>query len=335
MSALSDVLIGDRGGGNPVRLSLAELSVGWAVNEIGLLSGIAPTADLFATGLRDIRGKRLTYEHPTAGRWEGRITTPAWGPRTVEVVAESMASYLRRRRTARTARPDAAPAGALFARLMADLATDDPLPLGPAGTDGDGDPITVEWRAEDAWDVTRRLVEDGGMEFRVNDDREPEFRVRVGRDVSDAVLLADGAGGAVVGEYAWVEDLWTVENDLLGIGGDDLFAAAAATAVEDGVAIRALGRFQGSRAYPDLGSGDAIEARLRQELARRKDGTSTVRLTTVDAGGVWAGFREGDSVRVSLGGASALLRARVMIRTLDLARGTMEIAADVEAVLAR
>lgn len=332
--AVSDVFVSARGGRRDlVRFDGSAISAADGINVIPRFSCLIPSRAALEAGARigrlDLLNRWVAWTHPTAGAWKGRITNERWRPGVVELTGEGWLSLLRRRRTPRTFAVETAPPGHLWQKIVGSVGTETPLPFRSLSVDGDGPSVQVEWRGDDAWELTQRLLSMSGHEVEVDEERNARWRKRLGTDKSATVCLAHGDGGAIA-DYRWDRDLYTVVNDVLAIGGDDDFDRAAGYVAEDGDSIARFDRQQETRVYAGVTSRAAVIPRALAYLEDVADLRSALEMDVTDANGAWGLFRQGDSVRVELPDASALLTARVMARSIEQDRGTMRLACVVE-----
>ena len=333
----ADVSLFDAGGRNERRISVANVACSWVVNRAGTLSTFVPTSEMRRFGIADARGLWLLFRHPTAGDWGGRVTRQNWGRAEVEIAAESFHTLLRKRRVSITWRASAAPPGAQYLRLLRHLDLDEPTWLIAGETDEDGAPVPGEFRLADAYGgVIPKLIADGEHEWDVGADRVSRFARRVGTDLSGTVMLSEGRH---VAEASVPRDLWTIENDTVGVGGETRVKVRKskrkrphtfAEQLEDRDSILAYGRLQGARVYGDARTKSEILRRLRADLDRTKDPVEVVEATVLDVDRAWSWFRHGDSVRFVLPSENAEVVARVMARSLDMTAGTLKLSAKVE-----
>ncbi len=333
MSAVSSILLADPGGYNARRIRTADLSRGWAVSEAGILSGFAVSADVRGTLLSDFRGKWIACAGGQEGPWNGVITAAPLKPGGRDITAETHHCQLKSRLTPRSNHRDSAPAGALWVNMLSTLQFgEDPLWFASYGADEHTDPMPWEWRLEDAYEATLSLAQEGGMEWHVDADRNAAMRERVGSDLSATVHLV---GKHHVVDYELPEDLWVVANEVVGVAGDADFERAQTVTVADPDSIATFGRrYQTALVAPNAVDRSTIEPLARAELNRRKDGHGPFDITIVNEGRVYSRFREGDSIRVTVGKPALTVKARVMARTLE-PNGAMAVSGYVEAVLAR
>jgi hypothetical protein len=341
-AALSDVTILERGGRRPRRLTLSGLRCSWEVNVAGQLSGQAVADELFAAGFAttDLRGHWIAYEHPSAGRWGGVVSVCAPRNGLVEIGAHGFEVLLRKRLVTEAGgrnRPLAAPPGALLWKAIKLADRHGPTYVRRGRIDEHGSPVQAVWQAADVYeDVIPELTDALDREWEVEPDtRKVNYAKRLGRDRSGSVKLVLGREISDPA-YEWVEDHWATVNVLHGTAELVLNARGAprsrpfpiaATEVNH-ASVRRWGAMEAAVDLGRVGSRDALRDRLKRELNRLADPPAAVRLTTVDEGGVWSRFREGDDVAVELGDAGIRGTVRVRIRALDVEAGTLEIAGD-------
>lgn len=348
-TATSDVVISERGGGNPRKVALSQLQCSWVVNEAGLLTGRLHAGEARALGLpADLRARWLDYAHPLAGPWGGFVTAVTrvedgfW-----EVTAEGWLAALRKRLAGPVAGDPAqatGTAGSLLRRLLAQAAAPGPTWLREGVIEEAGPPLTVEWGAEDCYDAALpMLTTEAGNEVRANPDRTVDFGRRVGRDLTGSVRLGDQGDGADVAAYRLTDDLWLASNVLSAAGSVSVRRRVSARGrprrfkvyvfpqqVEqrEAASIGRWGPLAEAREYAGVVSPAALGELLRRDLAEAADPPATAELTLAAVGANWVGWREGDSVRLELGREGWAGTLRVLSRALDADRGLLMVAGE-------
>jgi hypothetical protein len=331
-AAGSDLQVFDIGGTNETRVAVSDLSCGWAVSQVGMLSCFVTGTDARSSGITNPLGRWTRFEHPTAGPWAGRISAVTYRAGGIELTGETFHCLLKKRLTLRTYRQDTASAGDLWMRLLSDLtAYDEPLWLNSYGADGGGDPVAYEFRGDDAYEATQALADQGGMEWHVDEDRNAAMRMRIGSDLSATVHLEGGYH--ITDEYEVVLDLWAIANDLLGISGDSDYERSAFWSEADSASIKQYGRLQEPLILLGLADKSTIEPRVRMELARRAGAVGVFDLTLTDVDRCYSWFREGDSITVTVGDPALSFVGRVLTRDLTLNQNALRITGNVERLL--
>lgn len=346
-AATTDVVIAERGGGNPARVALSALTCSWEVNAAGMLTGRMGGAEARAVGLPDdLRGRWLDYAHPLAGNWGGFVTAVT---RTedgfVEITAEGWLAALRGRLAGSAIGDPVAvtgTAGTLLRRLMAQAAAPGPTWLRAGVIEEAGPALAVEWGADDCYEsALPMLAAEAGNEARGNADRTVDFGRRVGRDLSGSVRLDDQGDDADVAAFRLTDDLWLASNVLSAVGAVAVrrrvsgqkarprefraYVFPQEAVRSDAASVGRWGPLVSVREYPGVVSPTALGELLRRDLAEAANPPATAELTLAAVGTNWLGWREGDTVRLELGAARWAGTLRVMGRTLDADRGVLTV----------
>ena len=338
-TALSDVLVCPRNAPErAVKINGSGLSVSWERNKAGSIAFRIPCADLAAAGLAgDITGRWLAYEHPTAGRWGGVLTSCLVTDGVAEIAGMSFHVLARGRVPVA---PGSKPLvlsktpGSLFIEVFDRItsryaASPTMLRLDPSRVNAAaGTPMTVEWGPEDVYeDIIPSLTDDIDYEWDVDADRNVSFGKRLGRDLSGSVVLTEGV--EVLAGSRWNDDAYTVMNVITGVGSTGLgnsvrgrtassrYQIGPAT-VSDTASIGKYGLSETVLDYGPLGSRSALEALLRADIARMAWPQASIELQVADVNNVWAKVRVGDLVTVVLGASGVRGVLRVWSRALDV-----------------
>lgn len=278
---------------------VADAAPTWAVDDIGTFSGFTSVDHYLGTGLdpEDARGwgnLSIRFDHPTLGPWAGDVLVMNRGGSEVEIVGQNALGRLQERRTVPLFRPIAGSAGQLIYRAVVEAASDDAPLFASVRVDADGPMLTAEWRDDEVWQFVRRIAEDGGMRVWCDEDRNLVVRRRVGRDLRGTVRLTRGT--QVLDVRAPV-DKATIANDLVGVTRERDWERSARVRIEDLPSIGTWGRRQSAAAYPGTTPG-AIEFRVRSDLSRLSRPSTPIEIDVADVERCWAGFREGDVLRL-------------------------------------
>lgn len=360
----ADLIIADRGGGNPLRIIGTDLQCSWEVGSAGQLSCRVPTRDVLAAGLtNDLRGKFVVYEHPTAGKWAGVITASPKTDGIMEVAAQSLAINLNRRLVSGvwTAAP-----GATLRQAFAQANNGGPTYLTLGSIDGSGQAVEIGFAFEDMYDVVLpALSTDQGFEWHVSPLGVLTFGKRIGSDLQSAVRLEEGKE-ILTGR--WVDDLHPVVNRVIGSGTgvipgkpaepeqghyqpvgkkkrgkkrkkkwvvdapgvdavEDAYYGLALAVAQDAGSIARYGALEDFLPAGVVGDQNGLQNAVNVSLAQRSGNfASSGEFTLWDMdGATFSKFREGDTVSISLGLSGVSGIMRVMVRALDLNTNTMVI----------
>ena len=342
MEGLSEVTLLERGEVGGRRLLVADLTCSWEVNRAGSLAFRAPVADVLDAGwTAPLLGAWVRYDHPTAGSWGGVITSAGSSDGVVEVGAQSF-HILTRKRLVRTGDIDDKPLsgtpGGLFAKCfsLANTTMDgasDTMPLTLGSIDSGGESLEVSFADDDFYDtVIPALTSDVGYEWKVDAQRRVSFGQTLGRDRTETVALREGFE---VASSRWVEDMWPLANVIVGSGivrvtrNGRTARYRATRTVADPASVARYGALQEVRAFSGrYDSESAIQALAEQALAKAVNTPALADLTVVDHDRAFERFREGDRVTVELPLSGVRRGMRVMIRSLDVAAGTMTVSGE-------
>lgn len=326
------LLLSDRGGGSPVVVDHWGASVSWVLNDAGRFSAFlaAETAchldlpNATATGTRWVR-----YQHKGLPDWGGVVTACARTEDGVfELVGEEFHVLLRKRRVPRTYGQQSAPAGALAQRAFTDVQADDYTFIRSFVADEGGDPLAWEWRGGDLKDdVFRQLATASNQEWTVDANRDAEWRLRIGQDKTAFVRLYHPHEIQV---YRFVDDLWTVANDIEGVAADQRYERSAHAIYHHGESVRKLGRYQVTNRYAGVVNKSTLRPKISRDLHRNAWPAEVMELTTVNVGMSWGRYVCGDSISVCLPQADAIRRVRIGARAVDVDAGTERLGAEVE-----
>lgn len=361
----ADLIVADRGGGNPRRIIGTDLQCSWEIGNAGILSARIPTRDVLEAGLtNDLRGKFVAFEHPTAGKWAGVITASPKTDGIMEVAAQSLAIGLNRRLVSGTW--TAAP-GATLRQAFAQANNGGPTYITLGSIDGSGQAVEIGFAFEDMYDVVLpSLSTDQGFEWHVSPTGILTFAKRVGSDLQSSVRLEEGRE-ILTGR--WVDDLHPVVNRVIGSGQGviagkpavpegpghkapvgkkkkgkkrkkkwvpgtpgvdavpDAYYELNVASAQDAGSIARYGALEDFLPAGVVGDQNGLQNAVNVSLAQRSGNfASSGEFTIWDMDGTTFGkFREGDTVGITLGLSGVSGIMRVMVRALDLNTNTMVI----------
>lgn len=321
--ALSDVIVSQRGGLNPVRLSAGAVQVSWEVMAPGAFSCDLVTRELLGYGLPlGLEGYWVAWEHPTAGPWAGVITASGDTSEGIFRISAAGNMTLLARRT--TMLKTSASPGALFRKALAEISTGSTPTFVTIGqVDESGADIALDGsRVQVLEDLITRLCDEGDREWEVTPARVANFVKQLGRDRRNSVRLALGTH---IATYSITGDTTLIENILHGTG--KLGREAVNQTERDQASVDRYGALEGERDYGKVTGGPQVRQMLQDELAKTALPKRTINAQLVEQAGEWADFREGDTVRIALGSAAAEYDLRVMARSYTDA-GTLDIAGE-------
>lgn len=203
------------------------------------------------------------------------------------------------------------------------------------------------------------LTDDMNMEISI-DNFYVTYAQTIGTDRSASVVLRGQQDGGCITSYSMTTDLYSITNEMRGIGLEKTVTkSAAATGTQrtattrqkpaggtkatvqaaadttswtqtnygyrDATSVRRWSPLQERRDYPFVRSKTAMERRLKTEIDRIGQMYPTIELDIVNIGNIFTTFALGDTVTVSIA-AGASIRARVMVRTYDETSGVMTLA---------
>jgi hypothetical protein len=340
VSVLGQVSLFDPGWRNEQRVEVGALVASWTINGVGRLSCHLPANKVVRAGNPQgaLLGRWLYWEHPTCGVWAGIVEdVPSdVDAATQEIGANAFAAILGTKRGPRTLDPTMRkPAGGL-ALMALRYAEKGPRSWFDAiNVDNSGPEFSVSWRGDTVLQVWQQLQTASKQEWRCTTDRTRkttlEWRLRVGSDLRNKVLIADGyqlAGGRVEQSIAGVV------NDHLALSADAKFANRSAVVVEDKASILAYGRRQGPAVtYPGFVLRHALRtvAKFAVDQQAQPVYPTTVVLAADNGLGIRnvpLSVREGDWVRLFRGGLTSPLDFRVVSRSVDLSANQVTFVGD-------
>lgn len=337
----ADLVISQRGGGDPVKVAASSLVVSWEVNRAGQLSGFVPVRDLNAVGLgaQNIAGRWIDYEHPTAGRWAGVVTFANYVDGVVEIAGQSF-HILTTKRLVDIAEnadePFIGTPGSVFRMAFAQIRNAGPLFLTLGELEDGEDQIEVTFNAADFYEtVIPQLTEDVDREWSVSADRVVTYAKRIGTDRAATVRLVEGR--AILSSSGLADDLLTTVNAIRASGfgrikkrskkGKSLtaeFDIGPITVTNQASADR-YGPMEEPRDYGYVGTEEELRRRAAAEVGDSDDPESTATLLLADEDGAFGSFVEGDTVTVELGLSGIVAEIRIINRSLDVATGVMTV----------
>lgn len=315
-----DVLLVWRNGQHPYRVRVSGLTMTTQINAPGQLTALLPARDL---GLYpfggDWKGLRCRYDHPTLPRWEGVIVDdqPASAIGTIDLVAESPSSMLQARRLASTYLPIMGTGPALIKAAVEAAGARRHLPLTVRATSF-GRPMLGDARADDLLSYVQSVATDAGCEWidGVDDDGVWYLEVgpRIGADKTHRVHLIENANCTDVTAPG---SLRTVVNDLLAIGDDLPYAAAARTVVSNPDSMtKAWGRREGTIRYTGVTAQAGLEPLAAADVRRLGTPPIAVTLRMAATAAIVAEMRLGDLVRLTSGTANREYILRLTMMTV-------------------
>lgn len=305
---------------------VGNISASWMVNGIGRFSGMIPVREAWRQGVDDYHDLYLVYRHPVMGYWVGIIKeTRTRSGQVLEFSARSLVRKLRKTTTRRTYVQQRASAGALVFRALQDNGHERPL-FDRIEFDDAGPLMSVEWHADDRFQIVDRLAKAAGMQYRVDFSSAWrttfQFRQRVGEDKSGDVLLAEGVN---VSDVEIVKSTDEIENKILAVSADDEWADAPFVRVADGASIAEHGLAQGTRRYSGVSSPGVLAGRALQELRDVSQPKIAITLRMSARDSILADIREGDRVRLWSESANARYLFDVERRALNDATGDVQV----------
>lgn len=334
MAGKGALTLTDRGGTTGVHtLEHGGARLSWVINGPGEFSCVVAeeTARRWgAQGDNWLGSKWAYYRHPDLPVWGGVISSMPWTPGQTEPGAHSFHVLMKKRRVHRNYRQQSATAGALAARAHSDVQSDDPTGIVEFRADECGPPINYQWRGGDLMDdVLPALARASGQEYDVDADRIVYWRERLGSDKSGTVCLRYPHE---IFDYVYDPDLWTVENDIEGVGADDKYENATYAQADDDDSIRLRGRYMGFRKYTDVKGKMTVRPRILRELHQLRNPVQVITARTTQAAHphLWRKYHIGDSVLVSLPGPSILRVCRIEARSVDVDAGVETLAMVIE-----
>lgn len=329
---MSDLLLSPAWSDDRTRLAVTGIRCDWTLSQAGALAATIPARTALDASLWERIGDWVRFEHGSGAVWGGKLTTLTPRVGLWEIGALSFHAELQGRRTEPRAAPLIGTPGGLFRRLLSDTAATNPLPFTSITADQGGQAVTLDARAMDVYrDAIPALLEGTEADWDVDADRNVTFG-SVGSDLTGSVHLCEGRE---VVDFDLPNDLWTVVNDWLVVGGDGRdFRTATRLVVEDSDSIRAYGRVQDTLVVPETAESGIRTTGLRQ-VARTKDPSLSMGLTLGnERDGTFGRFVVGDTVRVTLTSAGLSVAYRVRSMALDDDAGQMVCDGTISSVLA-
>lgn len=330
-ASLATVTIGERRWVGARSVPVASVTLSWGVSEIGLFSAVLASRDWNRLPWSTPLGLWVYVEHETLSPWGGVIedATVDLFKGSIELSAGSFATLMRKKRTSRSYRTQAAPAGSLWLRAMTDVQTDHDLDIDDAQADEGGNLFAVEWRGDDLFQFTDSLASSSNHEYdvTVDSDRQiaAEFREQVGRDMRGSVLLIEGRdvidGTIALSSYDLV-------NDQLAVSADSDWERTDHVVVTDADSIDTYGRQQGIAAYDYATRRASLLPRAQEALVTLAQPAIPATLRVPATNGQLARFVQGDTIRVWSASANGMYDMRVISRALDADEGVVTIAGD-------
>ena len=366
MSSLSDVVISDRlSDANPVRFrGTSNLSVSWELSRAGQLAFDIPVRDLVAYGFPDpmaLQDKWIRYEHPTAGKWGGVITSVAPSNRVVSIGAESWAIALSGVATRGGGGAQFGLVGMLMQQIDQTYALtgirrgtmdlggsdvivrDEPVQSGQDIYESYLPSVLDRWLTDRVktprlqaagWNVdpeTRQLSFDSTYGV----DRSSVVSVRSGRHVVSTDLNADTRdvvnAVVIVGKVNYT---WTETETFRNAKGKRRTRRITRTGVKNesvrGIDAASLAR-HGEKSVvfrEDFPSTASMQAAATSRARGLTLDTINASVQTADVGGLWALVREGDIIHADLVGERVAGKMVVRMRALDVASGIMTYAGE-------
>lgn len=329
---VGDLLITDIGGGNPHTLLANGVACSWAVKGAGSLSAELMTRDLIERwGRVDLRSKWLRWRHPDLGVWGGEIgdcqvdlTTE-----TTEIAAATFEALLAARQLARAYEiPRGAMAGDLAVRIIADAGrADGHTWIEDVIADSAGEALRWSSGGGSLLEALDDLASQSGQEYWVDPEtRILYWRARIGRDLTPTVCLVEGRD-IVGGQVTFA--LEPVVTELTAIPAAEPYAVSQAFTVRHEAGIINYGVRQADQVYPQGVSKSVLRSIAKADLASRVTRGQAASLDIINAGGMFAQFREGDTVGLLLPSINARVSFRPMVRSYDTTSNTLSIAGDV------
>lgn len=305
---------------------VGNISASWGINTIGRLSAMVPIREAWRQGIDDYNDLYVIWQHPVMGYWAGRIhTVRTRSGQVLEISADSLVSKLRKTTTRRTYFEQRASAGALIFRALQDNGHERPL-FDRIEFDDAGPMMSVEWRAEDRYQIVNRLAQAGNLQYRVDFSSRwrTTFQVRqqVGEDKSGDILLAEGYNVADVEITTSTAD---IENKILAVSADDDWADAMFVRVGDGASIAEHGLRQGTRRYNGVTSPGVLAGLATAELKRTAQPSIAVRLRMTARDNVLKEIEEGDRVRLWSSSANGRYLLDIERRAINDATGAVQL----------
>ena len=315
--SISSVEVGTRRWSASQNLSVSSLQLSWEVSVAGQFSFILPSAQAALLGHSSLLGLWVYFEHETLGSGGGVITdiTADFTAGTLEVAGESFGSLLRKKRTSRSFRTQAAPAGSLWLRAVSDVQIDGDLEIDEAYADEGGSLFSIEWRGDDLFDLTERLSQMSNHEWDVTIDSErriyAEFREEIGRDQRGSVILLDGRDvveGTIAGSS------FALVNDILAVAGDTRWADADHAVVRDPDSIELYGASQATTTYDYVTRRASLYTRAKEDLELYSQPIYAASVKLSASNPQLDNIRQGDTVWLVSSDSNHIFDFRVMAR---------------------
>lgn len=330
--ALGDVILARHGDRGRTPLFCSGIRVSWGVSVAGEFSAFCRLADALAIEPEpeDLRGRWLTWEHPTLGPWGGRVADVAVrSSNTLELAGRGWLDLLDKRLTRQRDVAITAHAGAIAARLVRDAGAVHPTGIAGVAFDAWGE--FVSWRDDgnEVLAALNRLAALSDQEYGVGEaDRVFTWRRRIGRDLRDRVQLVQGAH---IAEWRPSWSLSPVVTEVVLAPSDRRrFATAPAVAGHD---AEAYARF-GPRQVRGTVRGNLARASARAAATKQAEKLATlgrlIELDVVDYDGCWSWFRKGDTITVVLADIDRALAVRVLLMSWDQDSNLVRVSGEIQ-----
>lgn len=331
LTGLSSLIIADRGWSDRRELRVASVSASWRLNAPGILSATLSAQDAWLLDIEDFNGRWIRWDHPLMGTWGGKVldTRVNFNTGAMELSCESFLTELKKRRTRKTERTVNASPGSLVYRAFGDISSND-LPFDTILCDTGGNPVTMQWRADDLYSVVNRLSNANGYQFDATLDPDEwtidfQFRRQVGEDKTGAVLFIEGyqiAGGTAVTSIA------NLVNDILAVDGDADWDDAITLPVVDPDSIQTYGRRQATVRYYGLPTRESLYSRAKIDLLTSTEPVIPVSFKLSDREPQLVDVRCGNTIRAMSASANAEWIVMITGRGVDADTGVVTIVGD-------
>jgi hypothetical protein len=323
---LSLVVIADPGWRNERHIVVGDLSLGWRVNGAARLSCRIRARDAHLFGYAELLGRWIYHSGP-CGEWGGYIEdTPVdMGSGIMELSCIDHGGLLAHSTVPRTYRQYSSAPGMLIKRAMQDSALDDPLWIDSVSCDGDGSPVTVEWRGEQTGRVVQSLASGaaGIWTVRTDTNKAIEFVYASGfTDKRGSILLYEGHN---VIDGSVRPTISQLVNDILGVANDRNWQQSAGARVIDADSVLQFGRRKDTRSYLGHTRASSLQSVARADLTRSSVITGPVSLQIPDRNKILRDLRECQVVRLASSSANRLYDLTVTGRAHDTTRGVVTV----------
>lgn len=328
-SGLSTLIVANERWADARMVPVTNIAASWAVSQVGILSAMLSCRQALLTGIGELKGRWVRWDHHTMGTWVGVcLDDPAdLDAGTIELSCESMHRQLKKRRTGFDEAPEPAPVGTLALRAIASANVDRDIWIDRFRADEDGPWITRSWRGDDLFDVIDALAQESGYEYDVflADDGllEFDFRRQIGGDYRQTILVAEGydiAGGQVQPSIA------DLVNDRLAVSSDEQWADSSRTIVEHPVSRDTYGRMQDTEQYDYATHPSALRTRAEQDLATLALPAISITIRIPDRRPVLKRIRHGDTIRLWIASKNRQYDFRVTSRAINVDDGMVTLA---------